>query len=310
MVAARSAFQTFAAGIRDVAVLIRTTSGYPPNKNYPIKPWYDPACCDIYLGDVLTSISCCYEGAMTRQGVRTLTSAPMRLGEPVMKFSFSLLLLLATSVAVGQEQAVPAAYPHPYLYGGLQLNGGGYAPTSGVLGGGLDLELPHLVTNIEASYDNAHKSNDGTVGNVSGHDRYLSGDAFYRLKNRWYFGGGYHWSQLSTTNYSKSASRPAFGGGKDWIHEYGYGYRGGDWSMRIQVLYVTKGSDKLNGTQGPEVSFWMPSPATKHHFFVRITSTTIFFHQTITSTDPVLTAQQTDTRSLANFAEFTFMCRF
>lgn len=111
-----------------------------------------------------------------------------------------------------------ARFPHPYVYGGLQLRGGGYSPTAWSGGVGLNIELKHLVFDSSASYDTAHKVNDGTLNNDSGHDRGLAGNAFYRF-TKLYVGGGASWTQLSTTNYTKQSWHLAFGVGRDWVRE-------------------------------------------------------------------------------------------
>jgi hypothetical protein len=222
-------------------------------------------------------------------------------------FMLTLLLVVPTVFSFGQSNAisggsplanrnaVAARYPHPYAYGG-------YAPTALAGGAGLDIELKHLVFDSKASYDTAHKVNDNTVNNHSGHDRGLSGDAFYRF-NKLYVGGGASWTQLSTTNYSKQSWHPAFGMGRDWMRE--------SFSLRGQVLYKLPGSDWQNATQGPELSVWFPSPSTAHHVFWRETIGIYSFHETVTDpSDKVLTAEQTGTRSVTGGVSLTMMYRF
>ena len=225
-----------------------------------------------------------------------------------------LLLVVPSMLSFGQSNAISggspladrnagvARYPHPYVYGGLQLQGGGYAPTALAGGAGLDIELKHLVFDSKASYDTAHKVNDNTVNNHSGHDRGLSGDAFYRF-NKFYVGGGASWTQLSTTNYSKQSWHPAFGMGRDWTRE--------SFSLRGQVLYKLPGSDWQNATQGPEFSVWFPSPSSAHHIFWRETIGIYSFHETVTDpSDKVLTAEQTGTRSVTGGVSLTMLYRF
>lgn len=232
-----------------------------------------------------------------------------------MKHSLLLLLLALSGLSFGQSNAAleprstvdnsepsAARYPHPYVYGGLQLNGAGYSPTAWLGGAGLNIELKHLIFDSSASYDTAHKTNDNTVNNDNGHDRNLEGNAFFRL-NRFYLGGGASWSELSTTNYTKQAWHPDFGVGRDWLRE--------DFSLRGQVLYLLPGTDHLNAAQGPEFSLWLPSPATAHHFFFRDTVGIYEFHTTITDpSDVPLTAAQTRSRSVTGFANLTLMYRF
>jgi hypothetical protein len=243
----------------------------------------------------------------------------MNLTKPVKSMQYSsmvltLLLLLWTVPSFGQLYAVangatlsngdaPAAkYPHPYLVGGLQLQGGGYAPTAWAGGVGVNVEFKHLVLDTSASYAAAHKVNDNTINNHSGHQRGLDGNVFYRF-NKLYLGGGASWSQLSTTNYAKQSWHPAVGVGRDWLRE--------GFSMRGQVLYVMPGDDHLNGTQGPEFSLWLPSPAAAHHVFWRQTIGIYAFHETVTDpSDKVLTAEQMSTRSVTGYVSFNLMYRF
>lgn len=184
-------------------------------------------------------------------------------------------------------------WPQPYIYGGLTLSqGASYSPAAGIVGGGLNLESGHFISIAEGSFQNAHKQDSGT-----GAETDLKGRAFFRTPPGWFFGGGAQWSKLGTVAYSKQAWRPVFGGGKDVFHE--------NFSMRAQVLYVLPGTDRLNAVQGPEISLWMPSPASGSHFFYRQTLGIYEFHQTSVSGNP-----GTDQRSAATFMQFTAMCRF
>ncbi len=182
------------------------------------------------------------------------------------------------------------------------MNGGGYAPAAWIGGAGVNIELKYLVFDATAAYDTGHKINDNTIDNHSGHDRKLAGNAFFRF-NRFYAGGGASWSQLSTTNYTKQAWHPQFGGGHDWFWE--------DLSLRGQALYLLPGNDHLNGTQGPEFSMWFPSPATDHHFFLRDTVGIFVIHETITNpSDKPLTDAQTSSKSASGYVNLGLMYRF
>lgn len=210
---------------------------------------------------------------------------------------------LFSSASSAQEIRANDKFPHPFIYAGIQLNGGGYAPLSQVVGAGLEHDAARFFSIAEFSYDNARKSNDGTVNNRNGHDRHASARFFYRLPAGYFVGAGYQWNQLTTTNYVKSASRPAFGGGKDWIRE--------NFSARFQGIYVLPGSDRQNALQGPELQFWLPSPATRHHFFFRTKLGIYGFHDTVTDpTDRLLTAQQMSRRSYATWVEYTLCVKF
>ncbi|HEX4427594.1 MAG TPA: hypothetical protein VH079_19490 [Terriglobales bacterium] len=195
-----------------------------------------------------------------------------------------LFSVLASSCASSQV-------PRPYVYGGLSLNSGGYSPTAGAVGTGLDIDSTHAMASAEIRVDNASKEDSGT-----GHDIGARVRAFYRTEGGWYVGGGAQWSKLVTSIYSKEAWRPTFGGGKDVVRK--------DFSIRPQIIYVLPGTDQLNAVQGPEFSIWMPSPKTKSHFFYRQTLGVYEFHQT-----SVPNNAGTQNRSVASFLEFTVMYR-
>jgi len=193
--------------------------------------------------------------------------------------------------------------PHPFIYSGPSLLGNGYQTFAGNLEGGFLLNANKLMGDVEGHYMNAKKTNDATVNNRKGHERYLQGRLFYPLRKNLYLGGGAQWSETSTTNYTKRAWRPTFGGGGDYFAP--------DWSCRWQLLYITKGSGRSNGVQGPEFQFWLPSPASKKHFFYRQTLGVYLFHMTVTDPrDANLTAWQTSQKSHAAFLDFTFGWRF
>jgi hypothetical protein len=216
------------------------------------------------------------------------------------------------------------AWPHPFIYGGLGLKGGGYAPMSGEVGGGLRIDKTHLIWAASAAYDNSHKANDNTLSNDNGHERSLDSSIYYRFTNTWFVGGGASWSQLSTTNYAKQEFHPSVGGGRDYFHkECAAENCVAQWSMRLQVDYKLKGAEHVdakgcavpngrctNDLQGPMISFYLPSPAAAGHLFWRETAAIYTFHDTLTSTDPSLTALQKSHRLTAAFLEFTMMYRF
>jgi hypothetical protein len=204
--------------------------------------------------------------------------------------------LPTTRVLTGSGEARSADPPfrlHPYLYGGLVFSdGASYSPASATVGGGLDIESGHFIGLAEGSFQNAQKNDSGT-----GTETDLKGRAFFRTSRGWFFGGGAQWSKLGTIAYTKEAGRPALGGGKDLFRE--------NFSMRAQVLYVLPGTDHLNAVQGPEISLWMPSPASRSHFFYRQTVGIYEFHQTSVPGNP-----GTNDWNAATFMQFTAMCRF
>jgi hypothetical protein len=200
-------------------------------------------------------------------------------------------------------------FPRPFLLAGAGLNGGGYQTVSGLGGAGLMLDSKHFAWHGEGYYNAARKTNDGTGNNPKGHDRGLVSSVYLRFSNRWLLGAGARWSQLSTTNYTKTQWRPTFGVGLDYF----------DWqcqdcdnfSTRLFLDYVLPGSDWRNGLNGPLFSMYIPSPARHKHWFLRETFGVFVFHDTVTDpTDRQLTREQTSHHSVTSFAELTMMYRF
>jgi len=211
----------------------------------------------------------------------------------------SLLLLLSVGhsqqmvVSSGKPQAEPVTGPHPYVYGGLELNsGGGYSPAAGSTGVGVDLEDSRFMALAEVSVANAEKQDSG-----NGYEVHAKSRLFLRNRGNWFYGGGAQWNRLATSTYSKQFIRPAVGGGKDIFRE--------SFSMRAQLLYLLPGTDRLNALQGPEFSLWLPSPASARHFFYRQTVGIYEFHETSVPGNP-----GTNDRSVASFSELTLMYRF
>lgn len=235
------------------------------------------------------------------------------------KFLVLALMTLALSIA-----ALGQSYPRPYISGGINLMPPGYASTAESFGGGVQWNLSHLVFDSYAGYDNGKKTNDGTPGNIKGHDRYLRGFAAYKQGNN-YVGVGARWAALSTANYSKGGD--AFAAGS-WYPEVGVGR---DWStstsklfMRTQVAYMFRETKEVtrypdgtvcdgcgNGSQGADISVWLPSPARPGHFFARFNVVLFSFHDTITAPDNIpLTLKQTSNHHLGESTEFTIGARF
>lgn len=235
-----------------------------------------------------------------------------------MRHYFFLITLTLASAVHAQNFVGPASpltrqlLPHPYVFAGPEGMGGGYAPFAVIAGAGIAIESQHFILDANAWYDNGHKTNDNDQPNPKGHDRGLVGSAYFRLSSGWAFGGGYRWSQLSTTNYTKGGSRPTFGGSRDFFVE---GCRAedcrGTFTMRIGVDYVLPGTDHQNASQGPLISFYTPSPSLKRHLFFREKLGIYRFHDTVTDpTNAILTREQTSHHSFDSFLELTLMYRF
>ena len=224
----------------------------------------------------------------------------------ILSMSFLLLLSIAS---LGQEKAPdsatresPSWVPHPILFSGPSLVGNGYQAFALSGGGGLLLNSGKLLADFEGGYMNARKTNDGTLNNRKGHERYLDGRIFYKYRRSFYFGGGAQWSETSTTNYTKKAWRPTAGVGGDYFSER--------FSCRWQTLYISPGTDWQNGVQGAEFQLWMPSPASKSHFFYRQSLGVYEFHTVTDRTDQQLTGWQRGQRDHAGFLDFAVGWRF
>ena len=218
-----------------------------------------------------------------------------------------LLTLICGSLLHGQDFV-----PRPYAFAGPKQMGGGYAPMALIGGAGFRIDSKRFLLDTNAWYDNRHKTNDNDQPNPKGRDRGLEGSAYYRLPVGWWFGAGARWNELSTTNYYKSALHPTIGGSKDYFRSQCIGEGcAREFSARIGVDYVLTGSDWKNGSQGPLLTLYVPSPSVKAHIFYRETMGVYRVHDTVTDrSDPVLTLQQMSNHSWESFAEFTVMYRF
>jgi len=111
------------------------------------------------------------------------------------------------------------------------------------------------------------------------------------------------WSELSTSNYTKHGSRPGISGGWDHINP---GY-----SMRINVDWVTAGSDWQNGSHGPSINVTWPSPRLKRHLFWKETLSIYRFHTTVTEpANRELTIEQKSQRYFDGFMSLSVAWRF
>lgn len=201
--------------------------------------------------------------------------------------------------------------PRPFVYAGPEGMGGGYAPLAFEGGIGLRIDSKHFLADATASYDNGHKIDDNDQPNPSGHDRGLTGAMYYRLSSGWAFGGGARWNELVTTNYYKSAWRPTLGGSKDIIMGACGENCKPSFDMRIGVDWLMSGTDRMNGSHGPLISLYLPTPSLKGHLFYRETVGVYRFHTTVTEPSNIpLTEQQMSQHYFDRFVEMTVMYRF
>jgi len=205
--------------------------------------------------------------------------------------------------------------PHPYGMIGPSFMGGGYAVLAYRAETGFHVESRQWVMKASAAYDNGHKVNDGDQPNPKGHDRSLESAIYFRppiapLSGHWFIGGGFSWSQLSTTNYTKSGSRPLIGGGYDLALRACAACRR-DFSMRIAVDWLTAGSDWENGSHGPQITFSLPGLREQRHWFWQQRLGIYRYHDTVTDrTNVSLTQEQRSQGHLDSFVDFGIIYRF
>jgi len=175
--------------------------------------------------------------------------------------------------------------PYLLLLPSLRLNGAGFAPLSVAIGGGFSFEPRHMIFQGLAGYNTAHKSNDGTENNTKGHIRSLNAGLFYRFPRYWFVGTDASWGQLSTTNYKKQSWSMAFGGGRDFAFD--------GITTRLKLTYAPPTFDHVNGSQGINLEFYLPSPLEQRRFTYYELVGIMILHDTITDPhDPALTAIQ------------------
>ena len=221
---------------------------------------------------------------------------------------------------IDDSEKIPFSFvPHPYLLSEIEAMPGGYYPFAAYLEAGLSVESRHVVVETHAAYDDGHKTDDGDQPNPKGHDRHLQGDVFFRLTKlghpKWMLGGGYRWSQLSTTNYTKGGSRPQFGAAYDLFFDHGGSKPdcgGYCWySARFYADYFLAGTDWQNGSHGVEFGMTVPRPVENKHLFVVWTLGIFRFHESITeSNNPTLVHKQLSDKSFDSSKSVGVMYRF
>ncbi len=205
--------------------------------------------------------------------------------------------------------------PHPYVMIGPSLMGGGYAVLAYRAETGFYIENRQCVMKGIASYDNGHMVNDADQPNPKSHDRSLESAIYFRppiafLSGHWFIGGGFRWSQLSTTNYTKDGSRPQFGGGYDLATRACPGCRR-EFSMRIALDWITAGSDWENGSHGPQIAFSIPSLREQRHWFWQQRLGIYRFHDTVTDRGNLsLTREEQSQKHFDSFLDFGIIYRF
>jgi hypothetical protein len=204
------------------------------------------------------------------------------------------------------EQELPFTFdhrPHFVVLPTLNLNGAGFQPVSAAIGGGFSFESPRFVAEGLATYNAARKTNDGTVDNSKGHIRSLDSSLFVRAPRYWFFGVEGGWAQLSTTNYMKESWSVGAGGGRDFTIS--------DFSTRIKATYTPPNFDHLNGSQGANITLYLPSPLRQSRFSYYEQAGIMVYHDTITDpTNAAQTSQQVSNKHAAGSCVFGIRMRF
>lgn len=225
-------------------------------------------------------------------------------------FSSDKPATLSKAESDADVELLTAPIPHPYVSFGPSLMGGGYAPLAYRAETGIDLESSHAMLRALGAYDDGHKTNDEDQPNPSGHDRYLEVAAYFRSSRLWFIGAGFRWNQLATANYTKSASRPEFGGGYDWFLRSCEGCRR-EFSLRVDADWIMAGNDWQNGSHGPNVALTFPAPSEKRHFFWRQSVGLYRAHETVTEPSNIpLTQLQRSQKYFDSSADFGLIYRF
>jgi len=219
-----------------------------------------------------------------------------------------------------REKLVSGRYiPVPFFYSAYSVMPPGYRPFALRAEAGLAMDAKHIVWKALAAFDNGRKDNDGTGPNPKGHDRYLATELYFRpaipgwsedWARNFFLGGGYRWSQLSTSNYTKSGSRWQPGGGYDWFHRRCVECLRSI-SARFEVNWILAGKDWQNGSHGPTWEITIPSTREKRHLFFHQTAALLRFHDTVTDpNNPSLVRAERSNRHFSGFGDTGILWRF
>lgn len=237
----------------------------------------------------------------------------------ILSIVFSLLI---AAVAVAQSDA--PKYPQPFVGVGLSINGSGYSSVSLTGQAGLDLEENHFVSYTAATYDTARKTADNEIANEKGHVVSGQSQAFARFGSGYLLGGGAEWTKTITSDYTKEATYPLVGGGKDFakfrlVLSY---FREHNEITHYPTLvtftepggtaaYRSQSCNCGSGVQGVTTQLWLPSPVSAHHLFFHAELKAYSYHNTLT--DPynaALTAAEKSVRSFGGELQYSVLYRF
>ena len=187
-----------------------------------------------------------------------------------MRCCFVLLTLICASLLSAQDLV-----PRPYAFAGGKSMGGGYAPLAADRRRRHSHRLPAFSARRRGSVRHRAQSERQRPAESERTQSQTGGFGVLPLALSWWsFGAGVRWSQLSTTNYTKSSWAPTFGGSKDYFHN-ALSAR----EMRARLLDAARGrlhaggSNWRNGAQGASTlsPLYVPSPSGKTHIFRRET---------------------------------------
>ncbi len=140
----------------------------------------------------------------------------------------ALLFLLTSCLAFVHAQV------QPYVGGGIGLAPTGFNQPSYNADAGVDLKLHRWLAEAEGGVDSADDQTTHTGYTLRAHGLFL-----VRATRRWRFGGGVHYSQLTTSTYTKHDRWPVVAA----MYE-------NDW-VRSSFEYLLPGSDSRYGLTGP-----------------------------------------------------------
>jgi hypothetical protein len=143
------------------------------------------------------------------------------------KILFAILIFVA-HIARGQVQ--------PYAGGGVGLAPAGFAQPSYNADAGVDLNLHRWFTEAEVGVDSANDQQTRNGYKLRAHGLFL-----LHATHHWRFGGGVHYSQLTTSTYTKHDRWPIVAA----MYE-------NDW-VRSTLEYLLPGGDARYGLTGPVV---------------------------------------------------------
>jgi hypothetical protein len=165
--------------------------------------------------------------------------------QPKIKINFILLFVaVAATLSFGQEREGYSYLGHQTIRPFVETyttKADGYQGW-GVFGTvGAEYWLRHTTITARAGVDTMDKKliNSGTTFRVEG-------NGYYNLSRHFFAGGGFTWGRLATSDYSKQALYPYFGGGV------------GCKDVTLSANYLLSGTDTSNGVRGVRIESSLP----------------------------------------------------